>query len=286
MSQNSSVSRYMPSYQGSLSTWRKDAWSKDAETDVISVVSPPCSKLSRKLATTSLAKVDNHDAQKGLSGLVAYLPPGRKIPADSVIFSHFPDVNDGAYDHPVVVLGHSVCTKFVFCAPVTSFSNYPSLQAKYEADCPRDKNFHVYWRYMSIAHNGGQGSPNHMDQLQTIGGRQMSRQSYVNLDGGFWIEARYLSPFLGDKIRMTDRSLTLLKWAYCAAERHRGRHGALATTKKRTRPRVYISPTPAPVPTIPARCSVQAGFTWPSPGPTATSYKTAAMTGASWRRVC
>ncbi|KXT03204.1 hypothetical protein AC578_4744 [Pseudocercospora eumusae] len=131
------------------------------------------------------------DVKGGLQGLFAFLPYQNQIPETSVV--------------------HSQLNK------VTSF-NGQALQEKYAR--ANDKS--ILWQYLQINHPASpREAPNGLGELFLTGG-SMKKPSYVNLNGGFWIEWQYLSKFgHTGRTALTAESYFTATWAYAVAEQHR-----------------------------------------------------------------
>ncbi|KAF7196714.1 hypothetical protein HII31_02084 [Pseudocercospora fuligena] len=147
-----------------------------------------------------------------LQGQIAFLPRQDQIPETSVVH---PQLNKGAYSHPCVILAQQ--SSFVFCAPVTSF-NGQALQEKYAR--ANDKS--ILWQYLQIHHPAApREAPNGLGELY-LTGDAMAKPSYVNLNGGFWIEWQYLSKFgRSERLALAAESYFIATWAYAVAEQHR-----------------------------------------------------------------
>lgn len=69
------------------------------------------------------------DNQRGLPGIIAWLPRRAHVPSVSCAHEHLR--SDSAFDHPCLVLETSACGHLAFCAQVTSFGD-GSIHDKYE----------------------------------------------------------------------------------------------------------------------------------------------------------
>ncbi|KXT09593.1 hypothetical protein AC579_2508 [Pseudocercospora musae] len=128
---------------------------------------------------------------ENLQGLIAFLPCQEKIPESSVI--------------------HRQLNK------VTSF-NGQALQEKYTR--ANDKS--ILWQYLQIYHPAApREAPNGLGEL-FLTGDSMAKPSYVNLNGGFWIEWQCLSKFgRTGRVALAAESYFIATWAYAVAEQHR-----------------------------------------------------------------
>ncbi|KAF2210336.1 hypothetical protein CERZMDRAFT_86080 [Cercospora zeae-maydis SCOH1-5] len=215
--QNHALAMPVPTYEASLRNWRQETLSWSPEH--LSGALPPifCSACRTSTPPSSLpGHLNDEDARSGLDGLFAFLGVGSTLPADSVVFDQ-PQWNEGAGGHPALILCQSTCGHLVFCAQVTSFSQAGGLLAKYANTRHKD----IFWRYLAVAHKHGNKSPNGMDLLKCA--HDTPKPSFVNLDGGYWIEWRNLTHLraCGPPCRLSPTSFHQATWAYYKAECHR-----------------------------------------------------------------
>nr|POF16461.1 hypothetical protein CFP56_23979 [Quercus suber] len=125
------------------------------------------------------------------------------VGADSIVFADS-FLNEGAFNHPIVILG-SICNGTIAtCVQVTSFGS-GDIMTKY----PRQNLAARRRLYLAINHENQTQSHDNTPLLQLESGRNMEKQSYLHLDGFFQIETKYLTAWKGRRNILTDTSLLI-----------------------------------------------------------------------------
>ena len=220
-----------PSYEVSLSNKTSlFNWNHKQLAGTIAPVSCPTCAASSPAASTSRTSrwtLNDHDHRQGLAGLLVRLGDIGKVPTNSVMRNGSqPDINDGAFNHPAIILTQSNCGHLVFCAQLTSFSGYQGIQEKYlEAGNPS----YYLWRYLPIQHSASEAHDPTIQPDQLVLDRETEKPSYMNLNTGYWVEWRHLCRFTKtedwQQARLLPHSLDYATWAYARAKEHRDIYG-------------------------------------------------------------
>lgn len=174
-------------------------------------------------------------------GQLSWLPKKHTIDPSSMVHRPDSEVNDGAGNHPCLVAMVSQCAHLVFCMPMTSFANGGIEQKFSRAHNPHE----MYEEYMPLAE--ATTPPTHSKGALPYAGPRMSRQSYVHLEFGYWIEWAHLT---GRNMgRLTFEALATVRQAYCDHEMDRQKNGSKAKARMERSRSNSLSSTPSPPPT-------------------------------------
>nr|POE85620.1 hypothetical protein CFP56_43937 [Quercus suber] len=129
------------------------------------------------------------------------------IGADSIVFANS-IITEGAFNHPVAIVGSIDNGTIATCALITSFRS-GDIMTKYAR-----KHLAARRRsYLPIDHYNQTQAHDDTPLLQLKNGRNMEKQSYLGLDGFFQIETKYLSAWRDrQNVLTTESLLTVQRW--------------------------------------------------------------------------
>lgn len=177
-------------------------------------------------------------------GSMCFLPSRHQLQTqdDTWAVNEQPQLLDGAFSHPCIVLRPSSCGHLVLCAPCTSFGGRDITQRMKGAHASSDK----LYNYLAIRSSNKSTADHHNPlsplALATVDAKDHGKPSYACLNTSFWIEKWALNTFHTGGSTLTTASLVYLRWLVSLIDQDRDRRGAP------DRPAVYGAHTTAPAP--------------------------------------
>ncbi|KAK3050434.1 hypothetical protein LTR09_008345 [Extremus antarcticus] len=118
-------------------------------------------------------------------------------------------INQGVDGHPLCVVSTRDSGKISCCVVSTSFRD-TIIQEKF-----RDSNRHEKQKrfdtHLAIDHDDGTQPHSQAELLHLKPGRQMAKQSYINMDSFFEVETKYLDTWRSNSCRLDSQSLSYLQ---------------------------------------------------------------------------
>jgi hypothetical protein len=191
-----------------------------------------------------LLSLQDCDYQLADEGLIVMLPDENKVQAacPHPWYLQQAALNPGAYFHPVLILRQ--VGDIVFAAPITSFGE-KTLHEKYSNASK------AAWDRISQSFIVIRRKESATVDINTIGqlehsGRDLQKQSYVNLNHGFWMPRHCLETFRGGERKLTATSLKTAQRAFGRAESHRRVNGLSSRVPEAKAARQLPTPPPSP----------------------------------------